>query len=126
MEQEKEGLWSGEEKDTRHQWETVVRALTRTRNPLAETEGASLSQQIQMWREEMPRRLFCYGWLFGRQEGEQGQTLGGLHYTLGSISESPAQYCSTPGAIPFHPEDHYSYLIFVQIESTIIWLLHLY
>lgn len=48
MEQEKEGLWSREEKEKRHQWETVVRALTRTRNPLAETEGASLSQQIRM------------------------------------------------------------------------------
>lgn len=84
MEPEKEGRWSRDEKDKRHQWETVVRALTRTRNPLAETERCQLeSADPNVWRKEMPRRLFRCEWLFGRQEGEQGQTLGGLHYTPG-------------------------------------------
>lgn len=58
VQQEKEGgLWDGEEEEERHQWETVVRALTRTRTPLAERQGASLSQHNRVVKGRVPRRL---------------------------------------------------------------------
>lgn len=75
-EQEKEGFWKREEKEERHQWETVVRALTRTRTPLAETEGASLSQQIRVGGgKKCPEHSSESGFLVDGKE--QGQTLRG-------------------------------------------------
>lgn len=95
VEPEKEGRWSRDEKDKRHQWETVVRALTRTRNPLAETEGASLSQQIRMCGEKRcPEDCSAMnGFLADRRESRDRRS-GGFTIPLASLRE--------PSPILFH------------------------
>lgn len=59
------------------------------------------SADPNVWREEMPRRLFRYERLFSRQEEEQGQTLGGpLLYPQLSLREPRPQDSAMPRAIP--------------------------
>lgn len=87
------------------------------------------SAHPKVWREEMPKRLFCYEWLFSRPEEKQGQTLGGpLLYPWLSLREpSPTLFhAQSRPPRPPPPEDHHQDLMFRQVGHTIVQLPYLY